>query len=118
MKLCLGIPLYVFSCISLSLGIAITVISITEPNRSNGSVFKVMLKMTLTNQDLMIYCIKSLPGHDYRHIYLNFKGKIEFEIFVFTLIIKKIINPVPNNFFTRGFREPTTFFALFTHATS
>ena len=77
-----------------------------------------MLKMTLTNQDLMIYCIKSLPGHDYRHIYLNFKGKIEFEIFVFTLIIKKIINPVPDNFFKRGFREPANFFALFTHATS
>ena len=51
--------------------------SIRESNFSNGSVFKVMVKMSLTNQDLIIYCIKSLSGHDYSHIFLNFKGKIE-----------------------------------------
>ena len=77
-----------------------------------------MVKIALTNQDLIILCVKSLPGHDYRHFYGNLKGKIECEIFVFTLIIKKIINPVPDNFFIRGFREPTPFFALFCHTTS
>ena len=89
-----------------------------EPDFSNDFVFKIMVKMASTNQDLIKFCIKSQPGHDFCHIYLNFKGKIECEIFVFTLIIKKIINPDPDNFFIRGFREPTPFFALFTHTTS
>ena len=31
---------------------------------------------------------------------------------------QKIINSVPDNFFIRGFREPATFFAFFTHETS